>query len=178
MKNTLRLDHANGRIIMDRTFAKCAEDTRSEEYRHLQSVRQDYPTYTVIRKQIKQPAHKESYKGLTYDYMRTYINNHEPEDTRQTMSDELEQMIADNIDPKVAAANAWAMATMELLEKYHCVYYTCKSLNVTAFSEEEDNLLLEIYELVEEIVRTPKPAAPFLLPDTKIKTKEEFDAKW
>ena len=52
MKNTLRIDHANGRIIMDRTFAKCAEDTRSEEYRHLQSVRQDYPTYTVVRKQI------------------------------------------------------------------------------------------------------------------------------
>lgn len=25
--------------------------------------------------------------------MRTYINNHEPEDTRQTMSDELEHMI-------------------------------------------------------------------------------------
>jgi len=88
------------------------------------------------------------------------------------------QMIEDNIDPKVAAANAWAMATMELLEKYHCVYYTCKSLNVTAFSEEEDNFLLEIYELVEEIVHAPKAAAPILLPDTKIKTKEEFDAKW
>lgn len=93
MKNWLKIDHINGRLIMDRTFAKNAENTRSEEYRHLQSVRQDYPTYIVIRKQIKKPAHKESYKGLTYDYMRTYINNHEPEDTRQTMSDELEHMI-------------------------------------------------------------------------------------
>jgi len=93
MKNWLKIDHINGRLIMDRTFAKNAENTRSEEYRHLQSVRQDYPTYNVIRKQIKTPAHKESYKGLTYDYMRTYINNHEPEDTRQTMSDELEHMI-------------------------------------------------------------------------------------
>ena len=93
MKNTLRLDHANGRIIMDRTFAKCAEDTRSEEYRHLQSVRQDYPTYTVIRKQIKKPAHKESYKGLTYDYMRTYITNHEPEETKDAVSKEFEDMI-------------------------------------------------------------------------------------
>ena len=93
MKNTLRIDHANGRIVMDRTFAKNAENTRSDEYRHLQSVRQDYPTYTVVRKQINKPAHKESYKGLTYDYMRTYITNHEPEATRQTMSDELEHMI-------------------------------------------------------------------------------------
>ena len=93
MKNTLRLDHAKGRIIMDRTFAKYAEDTRSEEYRHLQSVRQDYPTYTVIRKQIKKPAHKESYKGLTYDYMRTYITNHEPKETKDAVSKELEDMI-------------------------------------------------------------------------------------
>ena len=93
MKNTLRLDHANGRIIMDRTFAKCAEDTRSEEYRHLQSVRQDYPTYTVIRKQIKKPAHKESYRGLTYDFMRTYITNHEPEETKDAVSKEFEDMI-------------------------------------------------------------------------------------
>ena len=93
MKNTLRLDHANGRIIMDRTFAKNAEDTRSEEYRHLQSVRQDYPTYTVIRKQIKKPAHKESYKGLTYDYMRTYITNHEPKETKDAVSKEFEDMI-------------------------------------------------------------------------------------
>lgn len=93
MKNTLRLDHANGRIIMDRTFAKCAEDTRSEEYRHLQSVRQDYPTYIVIRKQIKKPAHKESYKGLTYDYMRTYITNHEPKETKDAVSKEFEDMI-------------------------------------------------------------------------------------
>ena len=68
MKNTLRLDHANGRIIMDRTFAKNAEDTRSEEYRHLQSVRQDYPTYIVIRKQIKQPAQEEAEYGKVQNF--------------------------------------------------------------------------------------------------------------
>ena len=93
MKNTLRIDHANGRIVMDRTFAKNAENTRSDEYAHLQSVRQDYPTYTVVRKQIKKPAHKESYKGLTYDFMRTYITNHEPEETKDVVSKELEDMI-------------------------------------------------------------------------------------
>ena len=62
MKNVIRIDHANKLIIMDRTFAKLSENTRSEEYAHLQTVRQDYPTYNVIRKQIKKPAHKESYK--------------------------------------------------------------------------------------------------------------------
>ena len=93
MKNTLKLDHAKKMIIMDRTFAKNSEDTRSEEYRHLQSVRQDYPEYSVIRKQIKKAANKESYKGLTYDYMEYYINRYEPEETREAVIDELKDMI-------------------------------------------------------------------------------------
>ena len=100
------------------------------------------------------------------------------QDRKEYIQKSKKQMIGDGIDPKTAAANAWAMATMELLENYNCVYYTCKSLNITAFSEEDDNFLLEIYELVEEIVHAPKAAASILLPDTKIKTKEEFDAKW
>ena len=95
MKNYLKVDHANGRIIMDRTFAKNAENTRSEEYRHLQSVRQDYPEYKVQRKQIKKNPGMERYKGLTYDFMRTYIKNHEPEedDRRATALAELKHMI-------------------------------------------------------------------------------------
>ena len=32
MKNTLKLNHENHTIVMDRTFAKYAENTRSEEY--------------------------------------------------------------------------------------------------------------------------------------------------
>ena len=93
MKNWLKIDHINGRLIMDRTFAKNAENTRSEEYRHLQSVRQDYPTYNVIRKQIKKAPQKENYRGLTYEFMKTYVKNHEPEDTREAVSNELKHMI-------------------------------------------------------------------------------------
>lgn len=73
MKNYCRIDHENRQIIMDRTFAKNSENTRSEEYAHLQEVRRDYPTYQVIRRTIKKSANKKTYKGLTYDYMRNYI---------------------------------------------------------------------------------------------------------
>ena len=66
MKNVLKLNHENCTIVMDRTFAKRSENTRSEEYTHLQQVRQDYPTYTVVRRQIKTNPKKENYKGLTY----------------------------------------------------------------------------------------------------------------
>ena len=76
MRNTLKINHTNRTIIMDRTFAKHAENTSSEEYAHLQQVRQDYPTYEVIRRQIKTNPQKESYKGLTYAYMEDYIMTH------------------------------------------------------------------------------------------------------
>ena len=87
------LDHARKMIIMSRTFAKKAEDPRSNEYAILKQLREDNFGYAVIRKEIRKNPHSEHYKGLTYDYMRTYITNHEPEATRQTMSDELEHMI-------------------------------------------------------------------------------------
>ena len=69
MKNTLKINHAERTITMDRTFAKNAENTMSAEYSHLQSVRRDYPTYTVVRRQIKKNPNKECYMGLTYEYI-------------------------------------------------------------------------------------------------------------
>lgn len=77
MKNTLKINHEEREIIMDRTFAKFAENTRSEEYAHLQQVRKDYPTYTVTLRKIKKNPNKKSYEGLTYQYMEDYIATHE-----------------------------------------------------------------------------------------------------
>lgn len=92
MRNTLKLDHAKNIIIMDRTFAKLAENTFSEEYRHLQMVRTDYPEYRVVRKTIKKNANKETWKGLTYEYMINYIITHETADTRKAVMDEFEEL--------------------------------------------------------------------------------------
>lgn len=73
MTNILRVDFTNRKIIMDRTFAKLVEDTRSPEYEHLQRVRQDYPNYTVVQNHIHKNTKKKTYKGLSYDYMEDYI---------------------------------------------------------------------------------------------------------
>jgi len=92
MKNTLKIDHVKGQIIMDRTFAKLSMDTRSEEYAHLQAVRRDYPTYTVIQKTIKKNPSKETYKGLTYEYMTNYILTHETEENALAVIKEFNEM--------------------------------------------------------------------------------------
>lgn len=92
MRNTLRLDHNKNLIIMDRTFAKLAQDTFSDEYKHLQMVRADYPTYRVVRKTIKKNPDKETWKGLTYEYMLNYIITHETNETREEVLKEYREL--------------------------------------------------------------------------------------
>ena len=76
MKNTLRLNHAERTIVMDKTFAKFAANTMSAEYAHLQQVRQDYPLYTVVQRHIRKNTKQEHYHGLTYRYMEDYITTY------------------------------------------------------------------------------------------------------
>ena len=76
MKNTLRLNHTERTIVMDRTFAKFAANTMSAEYAHLQQVRQDYPTYSIVQRHIRKNTKQEHYHGLTYRYMEDYITTH------------------------------------------------------------------------------------------------------
>ncbi len=92
MTNTLKINHANHTIVMDRTFAKNAVDTRSEEYAHLQSVRRDYPNYQVVQRHIRTNNDKKTYKGLTYDYMEDYILTHSDEKTRISNFNEYNEM--------------------------------------------------------------------------------------
>ena len=80
MKNTLKIDFNGKKIVMDRTFEKKCSNTNSDEYVQLQTVRRDYPDYTVITKTIKRNPEKETYKGLTYEYMEDYILRHESEE--------------------------------------------------------------------------------------------------
>jgi len=81
MKNTIRVDHRNRVLVMDRTFTKYANNVRSEEYTLLQRARQDYPTYAVVTRRIKRNPNRETYAGLTYQYMENYILTHEGADS-------------------------------------------------------------------------------------------------
>lgn len=93
MKNTLRVNHADRTIIMDRTFAKYAENTMSSEYAHLQQVRRDYPNYTVMQRQIKRNSSKKTYNGLTYEFMENYILTQGKKEERKTNYAEFNQMV-------------------------------------------------------------------------------------
>ena len=89
MKNDLRIDFTKNEIIMSRSFEKCASIAGSEEYRRLQLVRQDYPTFAVVRRSIKKAPSKQAYAGLTYSYMEAYIAGHDQDGTIKKVYDEL-----------------------------------------------------------------------------------------
>ena len=92
MINYAKIDHANRRIVIDRTFAKNSEIVGSDEYNKLQDCRKDYPTYSVVRRRIKTNPNQEHYGGLTYRYMEDYIMTHESTDTVKTVIDEFSEL--------------------------------------------------------------------------------------
>ena len=91
--NTIRIDHATKRIIMDSMFYKNSADPRNEEYTVLQNVRRDYPTYTPIQRTIKKNPAKKTYSGLTYAYMEDYILTHESPETVEAVFTEFNEMV-------------------------------------------------------------------------------------
>lgn len=92
MKNVIKVDFQSGRIVMDREFAKNCANPSSTEYAQLQRVRQDYPNYTVSTRTCKSNPKKESYKGLTYEYMEHYILTKEGKDTVLEVLDEYNEL--------------------------------------------------------------------------------------
>ena len=110
MKNYAKIDHANRTIVMDRTFAKNSEIVGSTEYAQLQACRKDYPTYTVIRKQIKRNAAKECYRGLTYEYMENYIASHADAAAHRREYDSM-RLIAECHSVRYPTIKKWFLAT-------------------------------------------------------------------
>ncbi len=71
--NNLTINTQKKNIVMTKGFAKKASVFGTPEYKMLQDARKDYPTYSVT---TKKSTPRENYKGLTLDYMKTYIKAH------------------------------------------------------------------------------------------------------
>ncbi len=93
MAFTMKLDYKKQTITLGKKFAKLSSVPGSPEYMELAQVKEDFPRYKLVIREIKKNKRKESYKGLTYDYMREYIRHTEPSKTRETILAELEENI-------------------------------------------------------------------------------------
>ena len=79
-KSKIKVFQTKGIIEINTTFVKMMQNPLSDEYALLQKTRMENPTFTVRRRQIKANPKKDTYKGLTYEYMEHYIGTHEPND--------------------------------------------------------------------------------------------------
>ena len=92
-KSKLLVKYAEGVIEMNTTFAKEMRNPLSEEYALLQRTRLDFPTFAVRTRQIKSNPHKDTYKGLTYEWMRNHIATHEPEEVVEEKLNNFDEMV-------------------------------------------------------------------------------------
>lgn len=92
-KSKLMVKYAEGVIEMNTTFAKEMRNPLSEEYALLQRTRLDFPTFAVRTRQIKSNPHKDTYKGLTYEWMRNHIATHEPKNIVDEKLNAFDEMV-------------------------------------------------------------------------------------
>ena len=92
-KSRLSVKYAKSVIEVNTIFAKMMENPRSDEYELLQKIKRENPGFTVSRRQIKSNPKKDTYKGLTYEYMKKYIKLHETKEEAEKVIAYLEDQI-------------------------------------------------------------------------------------
>ena len=92
-KSLVKVKYAEGVIEYNTTFARMMENPLSDEYALLQKLKMENPTFLVRHRRIKTNPKKDTYKGLTYSYMRSYISTHEPKETLEEVLREFDEMI-------------------------------------------------------------------------------------
>lgn len=92
-KSKLTVKYAEGIIEMNTTFAKMMQNPLSDEYALLQRTRLDFPTFAIRRRQIKSNPQKDTYKGLTYEWMRNHIATHEAEEAVEEKLNAFDEMV-------------------------------------------------------------------------------------
>lgn len=92
-KSRIKVLHSEAAIEINTTFSKMIENPFSEEYALLQKIRSDYPHYIVKKRSIKKNPNKETYAGLTYQYMADYIVLHAAKDEKTKAMSEFNELL-------------------------------------------------------------------------------------
>lgn len=114
------VDYEKEIVMMTKKFAKKAMDPTTKEYKMLCNVRMANPSFKVETHTIKKNPNKESYKGLTYDYMREYIKRHTSKEEIENALYELdEQIFRSNCHSiRYPQVKEWFLKTYPSVEKY------------------------------------------------------------
>lgn len=112
-------------IEMTKKFAAAARKFGTQEYRDLQEARRDYPNFKVVTITRKATGNQDTYKGLTYAFMESYIQKHD--DAEQSIMDEyltlrgLTEAAKENLlEPySYNEMKTWFLKTFPAIEEFH-----------------------------------------------------------
>ena len=121
-------------IEVSKKFAAAASKYGTQEYKDLQEVRRDYPNFKVVTITRKVTTQKDSYKGLTYTYMETYIKAHD--DDKNSIMSEYEML------------RGISKAAQEALAE-PCSYNEMKNWFLKKFTE-----IADFHKMREELLKT------------------------
>ena len=124
--NNLNVNMKNRTIEMTKKFAAASSKFGTEEYKTLQEVRRDYPSYkvvTITRKASKSDS--SAFKGLTYEYMEKYIAGHDDEEKSIMLeymmlrgeSEEAEEAFAESASYQ--EIKDWFLETFPAIAEFH-----------------------------------------------------------
>jgi len=131
--NGINFNHTTEEIIITRRFEKAATVYNSAAYNTLVAYRKDFPTYKVRVKEIKKNKNKVSYKGLSIEIMKDFIERTNP-DNLSTFDKVVR--IASKRQGKYALIKKW------FLENYKEAY--TKEIENCKLEEELDSLEAEL----------------------------------
>ncbi len=78
--NNIIINIMDKTIELSKQYAAAAKHYGTNEYKVVQAARRDNPDYQIIIKSAKKPKRKvDNFKGLTYGYMKTYIQTKHPD---------------------------------------------------------------------------------------------------
>ena len=138
MKNYLKVDDKNRRLIMDRAFDKNRRIVGSREYNLLQMAKTDHPMYEVVLRRIKSNPEKQVYKNMTYEYMREYISKHPHAKERMAEFEEMTLRARCHVE------------TYGNVKKWFLAAYTdISDFTPAQYEEKRANQVVENFEIVE-----------------------------
>lgn len=115
MTSAIRIDHFNKRILISKSFQKAAMNPTSNEYADLAEVMSKHSDYKIARRAIKKNPQKETYAGLTYDFMKDYIIRQSYYDESTRLSEFEEMLLVSKCHNK---AQRYPTIKKWFLEKY------------------------------------------------------------
>ena len=87
-----RIDYTEEEIVITKKFAKEAGDMSRNAYKTMKKLREDFPTFKIVTKEIRKKENKRSYAHLTIERMEDIINKFDSDE--QTGMREFERLKA------------------------------------------------------------------------------------